>query len=161
MSEKTLQFDARGLAKAILGANATPSHRSQSTEWFAKPQFAHDELNFIEELYFYHGIHPSSRIFVNNDVDGVKRPHSIIGMEILSGGDMIERLNNEERLVTEFEAWGYTRYVVFVDRVVLTYSDILFAVQQLHKSGLAHRDIKFNNFCYGEDDKLTMIDFGM
>lgn len=146
-AEMSLCFDARGLANAKFGVNALPTQRSPTTKWFAKTPVEDESLSFIEDLYFHHAIHPISAIFTKNGVDGNLRPHSVLGLEYLCGGDLADRLA-EARVIPEAEAWSYTR-------------DLLLAIKQCHDSGIAHRDVKLSNICFGQDDKITLIDFGM
>jgi serine/threonine protein kinase len=38
---------------------------------------------------------------------------------------------------------------------------ILFLIKSIHEKGLIHRDIKPDNFLFGKDNKLFLIDFGL
>mmetsp|Transcript_33552 Transcript_33552/g.132339 ORF Transcript_33552/g.132339 Transcript_33552/m.132339 type:complete len:407 (-) Transcript_33552:3071-4291(-) len=74
-------------------------------------------------------------------------------LEYLRGGDLFTRLQKETAVLSEKTVltWGY---------------QILEALQKLHENGIAHRDIKLENFVFAtskdEDQQiLKMVDFGL
>lgn len=72
-----------------------------------------------------------------------------IVMEYCSGGDLLDRL--EKKVYTEDE----TRAIL---RMVLS------AIKHLHEKGIAHRDIKLENFLFADkspDSEIKLIDFGL
>ncbi|ORY00532.1 kinase-like protein, partial [Basidiobolus meristosporus CBS 931.73] len=46
------------------------------------------------------------------------------------------------------------------DRINRYFVQMVYALQYLHQRGIAHRDLKLENFCLGEDGLIKLIDFG-
>ncbi|KAK7125646.1 hypothetical protein R3I93_021121 [Phoxinus phoxinus] len=68
-------------------------------------------------------------------------------MELCPGGNLMNQINAKKRL-DEREAQKYVRQLVM-------------AVEQLHKKGVVHRDLKIENLLLDEQDNIKLIDFGL
>mmetsp|Transcript_11844 Transcript_11844/g.19438 ORF Transcript_11844/g.19438 Transcript_11844/m.19438 type:complete len:506 (-) Transcript_11844:135-1652(-) len=76
---------------------------------------------------------------------------TIMVMELLTGGELFDRIANSRRGFSEHQAAGYMR-------------QILLAMAYLHKLNIAHRDIKPENFMMqdnSDDTNIKLIDFGI
>ncbi|EFA82945.1 putative protein serine/threonine kinase [Heterostelium album PN500] len=72
--------------------------------------------------------------------------HIYIVMELATGGELYEKLENEVFLGEE------------VARLI--FLQLLNAVDYLHSQGIAHRDLKPENILFDGDDKIKITDFG-
>lgn len=75
------------------------------------------------------------------------KKHLYIVTEKCTGGEVFERLLKKKRF-DEQEAC----------QVAI---EALMAISYVHKAGIIHRDIKAENFLYGADGRLKLIDFGL
>lgn len=73
--------------------------------------------------------------------------HVYIVMEYLEGEDLEDILNREERLK--------------IGRALNIATQILYALQEVHKHGFVHRDLKPENIFLTKDDKVKIMDFGI
>lgn len=76
---------------------------------------------------------------------GVIKNHYYLAMEILSGGDLKEKITK-----------GLNERDTFT--IML---DVAQALEHAHKRGVLHRDIKPENILFHEDGKAVLVDFGI
>jgi len=76
---------------------------------------------------------------------GISDDHAHIAMEYLSGGNLRERM-----------AEGISE-----ERAVSYLKQLSAALEEIHRVGILHRDLKPGNVMFRDDDTLAIIDFGL
>ena len=76
---------------------------------------------------------------------GVVRGHYYLAMEILSGGDLVQKIKRGLK----------------PEESVDILSQVASALEHAHKRGILHRDIKPENIMFHESGKAVLVDFGI
>ena len=77
---------------------------------------------------------------------GVQRRVAYLVMELINGVELLEFINECEQLDD-----STIRYI---------FLQVANAIHQLHKAGIAHRDIKLENIMLTDDFRIKLIDLG-
>jgi len=93
--------------------------------------------------------HPSV-ISLMGDAQDEKQEQAWLFLEMATGGELFDRLEQANFKMSEWEVWPYVKGMVN-------------AMQYCHAQGVAHRDLKLENvmLCADEPEAIRLIDFGL
>eukprot|EP00602_Paraphysomonas_sp_CaronLab_P002997 CAMPEP_0185032234 /NCGR_PEP_ID=MMETSP1103-20130426/20169_1 /TAXON_ID=36769 /ORGANISM="Paraphysomonas bandaiensis, Strain Caron Lab Isolate" /LENGTH=586 /DNA_ID=CAMNT_0027568055 /DNA_START=54 /DNA_END=1814 /DNA_ORIENTATION=+ len=115
----------------------------------------HREIGIMAGLNGIHGVVQMIGIFYDSDVGYLpnkifRKALPVIVMEYLAGGEMFTRI--------------YERKTVSELYLARAFKDVIHALDDMHKRGYLHRDLKLENIMLvndSEDSPVKIIDFGM
>ena len=81
--------------------------------------------------------------------NGKKKPVCYVVMDLVDGVELLDFLSECNAL--ELQQDSFLRYI---------FLKVGNAINQLHKAGIAHRDIKLENIMISKDFEIKLIDFG-
>lgn len=99
---------------------------------------------FLEEYALIERIRSPhvARIFSHGVSDG----HAYLVMEFFDGGDLSQRLNGKP---------------MDPDSALRIFRELMFALGDIHETGVLHRDLKPQNLMFRGDGSLAIVDFGI
>lgn len=97
-----------------------------------------EEYSLIERIRSPH----VARIFDHGVSDG----HAYLVMEFFDGGDLSQRLNGRP---------------MEPDVALRMFRELMFALGDIHETGVLHRDLKPQNLMFRADGSLAIVDFGI
>jgi serine/threonine protein kinase len=77
---------------------------------------------------------------------GVSEGHAYLVMEFFDGGDLSQRLNGKP---------------MEPESALKIFRELMFALGDIHETGVLHRDLKPQNLMFRKDGSLAIVDFGI
>jgi len=99
---------------------------------------------FLEEYSLVERIHSPHVARIHSH--GVSEGHAYLVMEFFDGGDLSKRLSGKP---------------IPPDQALKVFRELMFALGDIHETGILHRDLKPQNLMFRSDGSLAIVDFGI